>query len=135
MMSLMQCCDCREAGVRSLKKLLEKIYRKSALTLVKRGGPGVLPDTPNSSGPAGAATEAGQQPGERATLTSPDSGSDAASPASGHGHTAGVSESADAASTAGADSQQPEVQLPDASPQVNRFSSLVAGLEYSKATG
>ncbi len=27
---------CREAGVRSLKKLLEKIYRKSALALVRR---------------------------------------------------------------------------------------------------
>ena len=27
----------REAGVRNLKKLLEKIYRKAALKLVKRG--------------------------------------------------------------------------------------------------
>ena len=27
----------REAGVRNLKKLLEKIYRKAALALVKRG--------------------------------------------------------------------------------------------------
>lgn len=32
----------REAGVRNLKKLLEKIYRKAALKLVKRGVQGPL---------------------------------------------------------------------------------------------
>jgi len=34
---------CREAGVRALKKQLEKIYRKVALRLVKRGASAKVP--------------------------------------------------------------------------------------------
>ncbi len=54
----MHLCARREAGVRNLKKLLEKAYRKVALKLVKQGlqGPQVA-----------AATEGGEQqaqPGE-----------------------------------------------------------------------
>lgn len=57
----LSCWNHREAGVRSLKKLLEKIYRKSALTLVKRGGPGVPPDTLSGSGPVVAADSSAAQ--------------------------------------------------------------------------
>lgn len=39
-------CTCREAGVRNLKKQLEKIFRKSARTLVERGVGGPPPAPP-----------------------------------------------------------------------------------------
>ena len=54
---------CREAGVRALKKQLEKIYRKVALRLVKRGAsarvaPGDAPP-PEPPAPASSADTAG----------------------------------------------------------------------------
>ena len=42
----------REAGVRNLKKLLEKIYRKAALKLVKRGVQGAPPKPEATDAPA-----------------------------------------------------------------------------------
>ena len=48
---------CREAGVRNLKKLLEKIYRKAALKLVKRGVEGPAPKVVASDAAPGQPTQ------------------------------------------------------------------------------
>ena len=129
--------------MRSLKKLLEKIYRKSALTLVKRGGPGVPPDTLSGSGPVVAADSSAAQAadggakGVLGTVTAaldssaesshsaaaegqaaPDSSDSDSRPASSS--EANVGTAASSAPAASADSQQPDGQLPATSPQVNK---------------
>lgn len=134
--------------MRSLKKLLEKIFRKSALAIVKRGGPGLPMDSLNAGAgsPVAAADSAA---GEAPAAGSPADGEPA--PVDGSANTAAGSESGhapdeeraalnsedseleSASSTATAadpaaqasdsvsatDSQQPEGQLPHSSPAVN----------------
>jgi hypothetical protein len=128
--------------VRSLKKLLEKIYRKSALTLVKRGGPGVPPDTLSGSNPVVAADSSAAQVADGAaagsvlgTVTAAsDSGAESSRSAAAAGQAAPGSSDSDPASSsegdadaaassapvASSDSQQPDGQLPATSPQVNK---------------
>ena len=60
-----KCCD-RESGVRNLKKLLEKIYRKVAFKLVKRQGKEAQASsasaaTEDSSGPDTAEAPSGNE--------------------------------------------------------------------------
>lgn len=113
----------REAGVRSLKKLLEKIYRKSALALVRRegasppsdqaaagtavssaGGPVAAPDSP--APPADGSAAAAQPPSEGSEASD-----GAAAPGDGADSEPAAAESSNDISDDG--------QLPDNSPQVN----------------
>lgn len=52
----------REAGVRNLKKLLEKIYRKAAVTLVQKGIQGTLDKVPAAEGAEAGAGVEGEHP-------------------------------------------------------------------------
>ncbi|KAK9806741.1 hypothetical protein WJX72_001031 [[Myrmecia] bisecta] len=57
---------CREAGVRNLKKKLERIYRKVALKLVQRGVAPALPAPHHKDATAQAATDGANGPSGRA---------------------------------------------------------------------
>ncbi|KAF8065961.1 lon protease [Scenedesmus sp. PABB004] len=93
----------REAGVRNLKKQLEKIYRKAALTLVKQGAKLVAVDPPGAAGGADAGASSGseQESGGEEAAAVGEAGSGSGSSGSGSGGSGG---SGDAASSSGGSS-------------------------------
>lgn len=118
--------------MRSLKKLLEKIYRKSALALVRRESAGLPPEQPaadtaasSTGGPEAAADSAAPQAdGSAAGKQPPAAGSEAPEDAAAPG---GSADGEPAAAESAKDISN-DGQLPDNSPQVSQqFGGIVCG--------
>lgn len=87
--------------MRSLKKLLEKIYRKSALALVRRGDAG-LPGADAATSAASAASSSTAAPGDTAPAPADAAASDSAAASDG---TAAATVAADEAASGAADTE------------------------------
>ncbi|KYK59252.1 hypothetical protein DCS_00382 [Drechmeria coniospora] len=78
---------CRESGVRNLKKQIEKVYRKSALKIVKDLGEEALPEEEALTDEGKAAVEEGHKKAEEAASGSVDDGKGSAASEMGEAET------------------------------------------------